>query len=262
MPWDKIIRDLIIACRILTSYFRKSGKRTHKLKEIATENEFSRPLRYPAYFEVRWSEFTFNLFYVILRNWRSSIKYFDSENMNKELNRWLSLDRLRFLCFVADILNLLKWFQKACQSDNVSILDIIPKKKDLLDRLDEMKYSEITGGWEEYLLKSLDNNGSAIYLHEIKLKKSILSRKRGRNFSFTTTESLMTTKKQLDSCHSFVIPDIEKSKFFAEYYKVADLWQHYKFTSTMVTLQTLHKQRSHELCAVKCALARIVASRN
>lgn len=58
------VKNLILITRKLAVHFRKSGNRTKELKKIAAENKFNRPLRYPAYFEVRWSEFTFNLFNV------------------------------------------------------------------------------------------------------------------------------------------------------------------------------------------------------
>lgn len=118
----------ILDTRKLVAYFRKSGSRTKKLKAIAAANNFNKPLRYPVYFEVRWSEFTFNLFNAVLRNWRSTIKYFESTTFWVLMNQWLVLNKLHLITFLIDVLGLLKAFQKTCQSDTISLLDVIQKE--------------------------------------------------------------------------------------------------------------------------------------
>lgn len=152
----KIISDLIKDARNLCAYFRKSGKRTHELRKIAAINNLPRPLRYPAYFEVRWSEFTFNLFYAVLRNWRASVQYFECEHLVTQKNRWLLYDRLHSMTFLVDALGLLKSFQKTCQSDSISILDVVQKKETFLNRLRCCKNGPIAGGWEEMFLREVE----------------------------------------------------------------------------------------------------------
>lgn len=66
----------------LAAHFRKSGSRTKKLKTIAAVNNFKRPLRYPAYFEVR---------------------YFQATTFSPLMNQWLVVDKLHFITFLIDV---------------------------------------------------------------------------------------------------------------------------------------------------------------
>lgn len=75
-----LVKNLIQDMSNLSSYFHQSGERTQKLKHISSENNITNILKYPTYFAVRWTEFTFDLLNAVLRNWRGSIVYFTSEN--------------------------------------------------------------------------------------------------------------------------------------------------------------------------------------
>lgn len=76
-----LVKNLINDCCNISTHFHVSGNWTKTLNSIAAANTLAAPLHYPKYFEVRWSEFTFNLFHVILRNWRASIAYFRSKKI-------------------------------------------------------------------------------------------------------------------------------------------------------------------------------------
>lgn len=253
----KVIADLIKLTRKLFGFFRKSGKRTQTLRKIAATNKLRKPLTYPAYFEVRWSEFTFNLFYAVLRNWRSSMQYFISENLVPETNRWLLYDRLHLLTFLTDTLSLVKAFQKTCQSDSISILDVVQKKDEFLNRLESCKNGPIAGGWEELFLKEVEIKNNNFFLHGHKLKKISLASSRRSGcctFSFTITKrhyildklighlkirlgvdvpmqtklsplanfSTATTHQKIVLCHTTIVPDLDKATFIAEYDKAAN----------------------------------------
>lgn len=121
----------------------------------AESQRFAKPLRYSKYFEVRWAEFTFHLFSVVLRNWRTSIHYFQTENLNVFLNRWLLYDRIYLLRFLTDLLGILKSYQKLCQSNHISMIDLIQIKQKLLDELRKCELSALEGGWEEHFLANV-----------------------------------------------------------------------------------------------------------
>lgn len=229
-----------MSIRKLAAHFRKSGSRTKKLRTIAAVNNFKRPLRYPAYFEVRWSEFTFNLFYDVLRNWRSSIKYFQATTFSALMNQWLIVDKLHFITFLIDVLGLLKAFQKTCQSDTISMLDVIQKQHDLFTRLESCKYGELEGGWEELFLKDLVKTNKNFHLYgrmscsftsarrQFIVQKLVGQLKIRFDSMQQTLKPLVDIKntvstRDLQHCHSFVLPDFDEDCFCREYKKAADL---------------------------------------
>lgn len=238
-----IIQKLILNARKLAAHFRKSGKRTKSLKLIAAANNFNRPLRYPAYFEVRWSEFTHNLFNAVLRNWRSSIKYFESTTFDTLKNQWLIVNQLHLMTFLIDVLGLLKSFQKTCQSDSISLLDVVQKKQNLFARLESCKNDALAGGWEELFLNELSKIGNTVYLCGIQMKKardrmncSLTSTTRdfilvkligqlkirlGIEDSFQQTMKPLididstTLTSDLQYCYSFLLPDCDEHLFYS-----------------------------------------------
>lgn len=123
-----IINNAIQHCIKLSSFFHRSGGRTNKLNKVAKANNLKPPLRYPSYFEIRWTEYTYNLCNVVLRNLRASMTYFQQKNVQTCVNIWRHYDRLHLIAFLADILSELMKFQKSCQSDKICILDVFPLK--------------------------------------------------------------------------------------------------------------------------------------
>ena len=72
------------------SYFHVSGVRTRELKEAAASNGLSEPLHWPVFKEVRFAEFSHQLFAVFLRNYRSCIYYWEKGNDVARIS-WISL---------------------------------------------------------------------------------------------------------------------------------------------------------------------------
>lgn len=152
LAWKSVCRIHIIArtircCTALSTYFRKSAKRTRNLRNAAAENNFNPTLRFPAFFKIRWTEHLFNLLNAVLRNWRAMIKYFESKDLKSRLQTWLSYDRLHFITFLVDILSLIKKFQKSCQSDCISIVDVLPLRGNLIDNLKRCENETLEDGW-------------------------------------------------------------------------------------------------------------------
>lgn len=267
-----VVASVIALARNFSTYFHKSAKRTKKLDDIAASNNLKEPLRYPKYFEVRWVEFLFNLFTAVLRNWRAAIKYFESEGLNVSLNRWLLYDRIHILTFLADILNIIKTYQKICQSDSICMLDLIHIKNRLIERLETCENSYVLGGWEELFLKKLVKNNTSTYFYGHKLKsvrtdvrtirsgnvftkykrikivRSLIQQLKLRFGVDTSIQEAITplvkisssvTVGQIKLCHSFLIPDLDEQSFFSHYYIAADLLQHFENVTALGTLKIL-----------------------
>jgi len=103
------------------------GLRTNELKQIALELKTMHTL--PNHFNVKWTEFTYNLLLNILRNWRILVKYFtlktqDKDNKTKAegfLKNLTDVNKLKMLCFFVDLGYSYSRFQKEIQSDDVHI---------------------------------------------------------------------------------------------------------------------------------------------
>lgn len=175
-----IIAKIIKSTRKLATHFRNSGTRTNKLKHM----------RFPAFFAVRWAEFLFNLFNVALRNWRAYVKYFNLQKLNVFTNTWLNYDRLHLLTFLTDVLSLLKSFQKTCQSDSISITDVLRLKTDLITRLENCKTECVPDGWEQLFKEKVVKTGDK-YLYGYHLKRTTPRfNRRQVACSFTTNKRL------------------------------------------------------------------------
>jgi len=66
-----------------------------------------------------------------------------------------NFDNLQLTCFVADILFILKNFQKQLQSDAFTIVDIKPQLDIFTQKLTKLCDTMIIGGWEETLLSEV-----------------------------------------------------------------------------------------------------------
>ena len=127
------------------------------LQKIPEDNSYQF-VRYPTYFEVRWTQFCYELLESVMKNWRASTKYFKESATNNEargfLAEWTDKDTLSLTCFVADLLYVHKRFHQSFQDDDILIFDICKRKKTSLTRLEKMKEEPLSGGWEE----NFDNN--------------------------------------------------------------------------------------------------------
>ena len=101
--------------------------------------------RFQKYFEVRWAEFTTALLDAFLCSWRALIK-FNVEQCDAEGKKFLKLltnkDNLLLMCFVADLLFLIKVFQKKLQSDSLTIVDIEPEAEKFRERAAALRWME------------------------------------------------------------------------------------------------------------------------
>lgn len=76
-----VIQTLINDATNLSTFSYRYGERTNKLKTAAAFNHLATPLCSPKYFAVGWVQFICNLSNVLLRNWRATMSYFQSERI-------------------------------------------------------------------------------------------------------------------------------------------------------------------------------------
>lgn len=283
------IANTIRCCIKLSKFFRKSGVRTHNLKVVAESNKLRAPIRFPPFFEVRWSEYVYDLLNAVLRNYRASIQYFKLNNWNSFLTVWLRYDRVHFVTFLADVLLVLKKFQKACQSDHISIADVPLLHAKFTESLELCKDNCLEGGWEQHFLESVVTNGNVKLLHGIELTKSdtrtafrFMPVFRHRiirllvchvnmrihcdallHKAITPLVNVSTAASQLDiqACHSFIVPDVDQQTFLKDYKSVAELLSDDNSTTPMANLCTLNSTVPEKYHSIKTGLARIITTK-
>ena len=107
--------------------------------------------RFPKHFQVRWAEFTAAFLDAILCSWQALIK-FNVEQCVAEGKKFLKLltnkDNLLLMYFVADLLFLIKMFQKKLQSDSLTIVDIEPEAEKFRERVNKLSTGSLLEGWE------------------------------------------------------------------------------------------------------------------
>lgn len=284
-----IIKMAIKHCINVSTYFRQSAVRTTNLKNSAETNNLNIPLRYPAFFEVRWTEYVYNLFNAVLRNWRSTIAYYKSCNLKSFLSIWLHKERLHFITFLTDVLSVVKKFQKSCQSDDICIADVLPLRAKCIASLENLKSGSLVDGWEELFLKSLRISGTEIIFYGHKLLKasgkqsfSFNSYNRQRviqslikqiniriNFDSTLHETIQplvnisfgVQEQDLKICHDFLVSDLNQNTFLCEYHEAAELLKDTDCDTPLTSLRTLNEMSPDGLSTIKIALARIVATK-
>lgn len=262
-----LVANLIQDANSLSSYFHLSADRTRNLKEIANEIQVGNILHFPSYFAIRWVEFTHDMFYAVVRNWRATVEYFKLHDEIGLLNRWLNYDRVHFVTFITDLLSLLKSFQKTFESDDVSILEIASKKENFLKRLESLITSQLPGGWEEEFFKNIQksNENNILYGHTLIPRSRNSQCKFGEPERSALIRSLIkslgdrlgvdevadnhlrplsvfqqsTTSRALKLCHTFIVPDMKESDFVAEYYQATELLKQTKFETPFEILHAL-----------------------
>ena len=65
------------------------------------------------------------------------------------------------MCFVSDVLSLLKIFQKELHEDDINIVDVVPETTILIKKLGNE--GPISGGWEETFKKGFDEEKGTFF---------------------------------------------------------------------------------------------------
>ena len=64
------------------------------------------------------------------------------------------------MCFVADLLFLIKVFQKMLQRDSLTIVDIEPKAEKFRERVNKLSTGPLLGGWEKKFKERYDEEAN------------------------------------------------------------------------------------------------------
>lgn len=236
----------------LCTFFHNSGERTAKLRNAAKANNLSEPMNYPSFNSTRWVQYAYNLLYVILRNWRSSMMYFLNENEQMLADYWGNYHHIHLLTFLCDILKLLKTFQKTFESDTNTILELPIKKQQLFECLQHCIGDSLENGWEQFFLAECQYESGEVYFfgHKLITKGRTRNSSNTQTFTFEKRQAIIQSllkyldrrfecddfiqkslkplhpiliTSSIDSlklCHQFIASDFDESSFMAEYYGI------------------------------------------
>lgn len=177
---DNTIAELISKLSSIASYFHQSSVRTVRLKEIAAENKVNY-LTMPKEFEIRWTEYTFNLFKAILTNWNALVFYF-GESQDATAKGFLvflaSPYKLKALTFCADVLYIFKRFQKQLQSDSLILPNFCEIVRKTIVIYNDLIDNPLIGGFEQKLSNQLEERDDGkLYLKGIELEEERVGRR-------------------------------------------------------------------------------------
>lgn len=165
------LKHIVVELVAISSFFHTSGLRTRKLKSIAEEKKLSF-MKLPKLFEVRWSEFTYDLLNSILISWNVLVLYFIKSTKKSSIGFKIILtnyDNIYRIAFTADLLFLFSNYQKKLQSDSLTITDMDKLTKNVLEQIDLLKTQNLLGGWLYTLELQIENREEELYLKCIKL---------------------------------------------------------------------------------------------
>ena len=148
-----MINDVISDASSLSSYFHKSGEWTFKLKQAAARAKLSKSL-----------------------------------SETGLLSRWLMYDRIHLIAFVANILQLLKTYQKTFETDIISLLDLPPKKQQLIDKLENLLNVPMM---EKLFLSQVDEGNLHFYSHELTKGNARTVRSSNNFFDYQIVDSII-----------------------------------------------------------------------
>lgn len=215
LAWESLttnvieLSNIICLCSSISSYFHQSGIRTKELKNVA-EKENVKVKHLPKYFEVRWTEFTYDLLVSILKNWKVLVTYFRSKYIEEKdakadgfYKMLTNLNTLKLLCFLVDLGYLYSRFQKQIQSDDILIFDIEERKNILVKNIEDLRLSKFSGGWEDLLESklvynmnrssdNLDNETITLMNLEVFDKDGVSSKKKKRHNYYVSENRCFT----------------------------------------------------------------------
>jgi hypothetical protein len=164
------LKSLITELASLSTYFHTSARRTAELVQIVDAHGLT--VRHlPSYYEVRWAEYSSSLLQAVLNSWRALVAYFTAQESVRERDlpqfkkSLTNHDKVKLMCFLADLLFLLANFQKKLQRDSLTIVDIKPELEVFTQKLNLLTGTPLIGGWEETFQQSVVNDNSVTTLY-------------------------------------------------------------------------------------------------
>ena len=171
------LKILIQELKGFSTYFHTSGVRTRELKQIGDEHKLT-VKRFPEYFQIRFTEFLYEMIDSFLSSWHATALYFEKHSTYKEARGFKKLmtdkAKLQLLCFVCDVLAVFKRYQKIIQDDSITILGVEKKTISVKAQLHSLLEKNLEGGWLEALQSSLGEDGltlKGVALHEARERR-------------------------------------------------------------------------------------------
>jgi len=241
-----VFQQLIGIC----SFFHKSGLRTRELRVVACQNHI-KVLRLPKVFEVRWTEFTYNLLHAVLSSWHALMLYFQN-SQEKPAGGFMAflgrIDNLELISFLADTLVVFSRYQKQMQCDSTTILDVETLTARVKAKLTSLKFAPLLGGWVSQLTEQMQQTepDGQVTLNGFTLH-SVTRRRREHHQSVSDIREIAAVKIEvIDSLVEFLTQRFSVDdellsivKPFANLMTYADLKSVHAILGTDFNLQTL-----------------------
>lgn len=173
------ISDIIGNMSKISSYFRTSGLRTAELKKIASENGL-KLIKMPKVYEVRWTEFIYQLFKAVITNWNALILFFNKnpDAQNNGFKIFLTnVDKLKTITFFADVLFIYQRFHKQMQLEFLTLPKFCQYVKNVTEALINLKSNPIPGGFENVLTSQIETKDEKFFLKGIELFEPVAGRR-------------------------------------------------------------------------------------
>lgn len=129
----------------ISSFFHTSGLRSRELRDIAEANNLQLQIL-PAYFEVRWTQYSATLINAVLVSWHA-LCYSEDKQARGFLLLLTNAEKLDLLAFMADVLGVFSRYQKKLQRDDVTILDMEKATTSVKAKLLALREENLLGGW-------------------------------------------------------------------------------------------------------------------
>ena len=242
------LRVLIEELKGISTYFHTSGVRTRERKTIA--EKYKLPIRrYPVHFQIRFTEFLFELINAHLSSWNATTLYFRGQSKEHEEDGYFKLMtnkfKLQLMAFVADVLAVFKRYQKLIQDDGITILEVESRTKTVRTQIRSLSTKPLSGGWEEALLSALSEDGDS--LKGIKLQDA---RKR------RVPHSLVTVTKELGAIKNEIICSLDEflSQRFDIDQKLVGILRHFVGLQSDCDIKEVHNTICSDLDLMELTL--------
>lgn len=284
------ISSVIQSLSAIASYFHTSGIRAAGLKKIANENGL-KILTMPKVFEIRWTEFTHQLFKAILKNWNAIILYFDQypDAQNSGFKKFLTnIKKLKLISFFADLLFIYQRFHKQMQSNFLTLPTFRQYIANINEALKNLKTISIPGGFESDLQTEIVSENENFFFKNIELFDEEKSSRRepidlnvvrsdvidsltkymevrmdNQNQDLISTiESFLKFDKTIDikTIHSLIGKDLDMSNLYLQYTDLSNSSNEIKDQPILELLRYLLKsERIHFFSELATVIAQICA---
>ena len=193
------VQKAIRKASAVSTFFHQHGTRWRELRKVAEKNDL-RAMRLPCFFEVRWTQYTAQLFHNLISSWCALMTYFNKSTEPQEQGFFETLrdfDFLRLICFMVDVTSLFSRFQKKLQSNKVMVFDIGEALERFISRLQQLNDGKtLIGGFEEHLVANVSKEDGKKILHGYILREKI-RRSNIHNFNVSERRSYNAIRNEV-----------------------------------------------------------------